>query len=53
MHHLDRYAEQLWLALFAKAPEITLFDIRQLLQPIRPQLRAEWQGTVQVLILTK
>jgi hypothetical protein len=32
---LDRYAEQLWLTLFAKAPEITLFDIRQLYQPIR------------------
>jgi hypothetical protein len=31
---LDRYAEQLWLTLFAKAPEITLFDIRQLYQPI-------------------
>jgi hypothetical protein len=32
---LDRYAEQLWLTLFAKAPEITLFDIRQLYQPVR------------------
>lgn len=35
MRHLDRYAEQLWLTLFAKAPEITLFDIRQLYQPVR------------------
>jgi len=26
---MDRYAEQLWLTLFAKAPEITLFDFRQ------------------------
>jgi len=34
---LDRYAEQLWLTLFAKAPEITLFDIRQLYQPIRQE----------------
>jgi len=25
---MDRYAEQLWLTMFAKAPEITLFDIR-------------------------
>ena len=33
LRHLDRYAEQLWLTLFAKAPEITLFDIRQLYQP--------------------
>ncbi|HTU66108.1 MAG TPA: hypothetical protein VMF52_09170 [Steroidobacteraceae bacterium] len=31
----DRYAEQLWLTLFAKsAPEITLFDIRQMLYPL-------------------
>lgn len=35
MRNLDRYPEQLWLTLFAKAPEITLFDIRQLYQPIR------------------
>ena len=35
LRNLDRYAEQLWLTLFAKAPEITLFDIRQLYQPIR------------------
>ena len=27
----ERYGEQLWLTLFAKAPEITLFDFRQLL----------------------
>jgi hypothetical protein len=31
---LDRYAEQLWLTLFAKAPEITLFDFRQLVEPV-------------------
>lgn len=37
LRHLDRYAEQLWLTLFAKAPEITLFDIRQLYQPIRQE----------------
>jgi hypothetical protein len=32
---LDRYAEQLWLTLFAKAPEITLFDIRSIYEPVR------------------
>jgi hypothetical protein len=37
LRNLDRYAEQLWLPLFAKAPEITLFDIRQLYQPVRQQ----------------
>lgn len=42
---LDRYAEQLWLTLFAKAPEITLFDIRQLDWPFRENTRASWQGT--------
>jgi len=42
--YLDRYAEQLWLTLFAKAPEITLFDYSQLQQPLRPSGRAEWQG---------
>jgi hypothetical protein len=41
LRSLDRYAEQLWLTLFAKAPEITLFDIRQLYQPI-----AEPDGSV-------
>jgi len=42
---LDRYAEQIWLTLFAKAPEITLFDYRQMMNPIRPESRAGWQGT--------
>jgi hypothetical protein len=45
MFTLDRYAEQLWLTLFAKAPEITLFDFRQLQRPIEPSLRAAWQGS--------
>jgi len=40
---MDRYAEQLWLTLFAKAPEITLFDIRQITRPVPPNLRAAWQ----------
>lgn len=41
---LDRYAEQFWLTLFAKAPEITMFDYRQLQSPIRFGQRASWQG---------
>jgi hypothetical protein len=40
---LDRYAEQLWLTLFAKAPEITLFDIRQMQRKLREADRAPWQ----------
>ena len=31
----ERYGEQLWVTLFAKAPEMTLFDFRQLLAPMR------------------
>jgi hypothetical protein len=43
LRFMDRYAEQLWLTLFAKAPEITLFDIRQIVRPIDSNLRADWQ----------
>jgi hypothetical protein len=43
LRFMDRYAEQLWLTLFAKAPEITLFDIRQITRPINPNMRADWQ----------
>jgi hypothetical protein len=42
---LDNYAEQLWVTLFAKAPEITLFDYRQLLGAFSPGLRGAWQGS--------
>jgi hypothetical protein len=41
---LDNYAEQLWVSLFAKAPEITLFDYRQLLGAFSPTLRGAWQS---------
>lgn len=43
MGTLDRYAEQLWLTLFAKAPEITLFDFRQLRYALGEQHRGAWQ----------
>lgn len=43
--YLDRYAEQFWITLFAKAPEITMFDYRQLQSRIRPTQRGAWQGT--------
>ena len=49
MGTLDRYAEQLWLTLFAKAPEITLFDFRQLRYPLSDRHRGTWQdGTTSV-----
>ena len=41
----DRYAEQLWLTVLAKAPEMTMFDYMQMGLPIRKQLRGHWQGT--------
>jgi hypothetical protein len=44
MRTLDRYAEQLWVTLFAKAPEITLFDFRQMQIPVNKGHRAPWQG---------
>jgi hypothetical protein len=43
MTYLDRYVEQFWLTLFAKAPELTLFDFRQLQYPLKPSLRGAWQ----------
>jgi hypothetical protein len=43
--YMDRYAEQFWLSLFAKAPEITMFDYRQLQSALRLGTRAPWQGT--------
>jgi hypothetical protein len=41
--YMDRYAEQLWLTLFAKAPEITLFDFRQIQRTVHPADRSAWQ----------
>ena len=43
MRYADRYAEQLWLTLFAKAPEITLFDLRQVQRLMQPSDRGAWQ----------
>jgi hypothetical protein len=42
--YADRYAEQFWLTLFAKAPEITMFDYRSLQTPVTSNLRGPWQG---------
>jgi hypothetical protein len=44
MSYYDRYAEQLWLTIFAKAPEMTLFDYRQLLYPLRENWEPEWKN---------
>ncbi len=44
--YVDRYAEQLWDTLFARAPEITLFNWRDLANPeaVAPGDRSPWQG---------
>ena len=42
---MDRYAEQLWLTMFAKAPEMSLFAYNQLIgTTIRDSYKGKWQG---------
>jgi hypothetical protein len=41
--YADRYAEQLWLTMLAKAPEIMLFALNQLTLPVLASDRAPWQ----------
>jgi len=43
MSHLDRYAEQLWLTILAKAPEMTLFDYRRLPNPLQERHIPKWK----------
>ena len=40
----DRYAEQIWLTLFAKAPEMTLFEYSAMASPIRRTMIAPWSN---------
>lgn len=42
--YADRYAEQLWLTLFAKAREITLFNFVDIGMPVTKAQRAPWQN---------
>jgi hypothetical protein len=42
--YIDRYAEQLWDSMFAKAPEMTLFFYGGLLQPVTPGDRDAWKS---------
>jgi hypothetical protein len=43
VRYVDRYAEQLWNTMFAKAPEMMLFNWAAMLQSIRPGDRTNWQ----------
>jgi hypothetical protein len=44
VRYIDRYAEQLWDTLFAKAPEIMLFEWSAMLNPVQSGDRYAWQG---------
>ncbi len=44
LRYLDRYAEQLWDTMFAKAPQIMLFEWSALGRPIIPGDRAAWEN---------
>jgi len=41
---LDRYAEQFWVTLFAKAPEVTMFNFSTILTRVKETDRGPWQG---------
>ncbi|MGO8765585.1 MAG: hypothetical protein ACLQSR_10705, partial [Limisphaerales bacterium] len=42
LRYLDRYAEQLWDTMFAKAPQMMLFEWSAMTRPIDPGDRAGW-----------
>ncbi len=44
IRYVDRYAEQLWDTMLAKAPQIMLFEYSNLLLPARPGDRGAWAG---------
>ncbi|HEX3625655.1 MAG TPA: hypothetical protein VH280_09535 [Verrucomicrobiae bacterium] len=41
---IDRYAEQLWDTMFAKAPQIVLFEWTAMLRPADPGVRSAWEN---------
>lgn len=43
IRYVDRYAEQLWDSMFAKALEMTLFNWEDLLRPVNPGARDAWK----------
>ena len=43
IRYLDRYAEQLWDTMFAKARQMMLFEWSAMSRPIRPGNRQGWQ----------
>ena len=45
IRYVDRYAEQLWDTMFAKAREMTLFFWGGMLEPVEAGKREAWQST--------
>jgi hypothetical protein len=43
IHYIDRYAEQLWDTMFAKARQMMLFEWSAMSRPIQPGDRTAWQ----------
>jgi hypothetical protein len=46
--YIKRYAEQFWLTLFAKAPEVTMFDIRSIIRRVQDKDLSPWQENIDV-----
>jgi hypothetical protein len=44
IRYIDRYAEQLWDTMFAKARQMMLFEWSAMSRPVQPGDRAAWQG---------
>ena len=44
MEYLDRYSEQLWDTILAKAPAINMFEYADLLRIAEPGARSAWQN---------
>jgi hypothetical protein len=44
IHYIDRYAEQLWDTVFAKAPEMMLFEWSGMLRSIPAGARTNWEN---------
>jgi hypothetical protein len=44
IRYVDRYAEQLWDTMFAKAPQIMLFEWSAMTQPAEPGDRSAWEN---------
>jgi hypothetical protein len=44
LRSLDRYSEQIWDALFAKAPEITIFEWSAMTRPFETGDRSAWEN---------